>query len=31
MTVKLNKARLKKGFGWFLLVIAATMIFKGLR
>lgn len=30
-TVKLDKAKLKKGFGWFLLVIAATMIFKALR
>lgn len=31
LTVKLDKAKLKKGFGWFLLVIAATMIFKALR
>jgi uncharacterized protein len=30
LTVRLDKARLKKGFGWFLLVIAATMVFKGL-
>jgi len=31
LTVKLDKRRLKAGFGWFLLVIAATMVFKALR
>ena len=31
LTVKLDKKRLKVGFGWFLLVIAATMVFKALR
>ncbi len=31
LTVRLDKARLKKGFGWFLLAIAAAMVFKGLR
>ncbi len=31
LTVRLDKVRLKKGFGWFLLAIAATMVFKGLR
>ena len=28
LTVKLDKNRLKVGFGWFLLVIATTMVFK---
>jgi uncharacterized membrane protein YfcA len=31
LTIKLDKARLKKGFGWFLLVIAGTMVLKALR
>ncbi len=31
LTVKLDKRKLKVGFGWFLLVIAATMVFKALR
>lgn len=30
LTVKLDKAKLKVGFGWFLLVVAATMAFKSL-
>jgi uncharacterized protein len=30
LTIKLDKARLKKGFGWFLLAIAGTMVFKAL-
>jgi uncharacterized membrane protein YfcA len=31
LTVKLDKRKLKVGFGWFLLVIAGTMAFKALR
>jgi len=31
LTVKLDKRKLKVGFGWFLLVIAATMVLKALR
>lgn len=31
LTVKLDKQKLKVGFGWFLLVIAATMAFKALQ
>ncbi len=31
LTVRLDKRKLKVGFGWFLLVIAATMVFKALR
>jgi len=31
LTIKLDKAKLKKGFGWFLLVVAATMVFKAMR
>jgi uncharacterized membrane protein YfcA len=31
LTVKLDKHKLKVGFGWFLLIIAATMAFKALR
>ena len=31
LTVKLDKRKLKVGFGWFLLIIAATMAFKALR
>jgi uncharacterized membrane protein YfcA len=31
LTVKLDNKKLKVGFGWFLLVIAATMVFKALR
>lgn len=31
LTLKLDKRKLKTGFGWFLLVIAATMIYKALR
>jgi uncharacterized membrane protein YfcA len=30
LTVKIDKRRLKMGFGWFLLVIAATMVLKAL-
>jgi uncharacterized membrane protein YfcA len=30
LTVKLDKKKLKVGFGWFLLIIAATMVFKAL-
>lgn len=30
LTVKVDKAKLKTGFGWFLVVIAATMAFKAL-
>jgi len=30
LTVKLDKKKLKAGFGWFLLAISATMIFKAL-
>jgi uncharacterized membrane protein YfcA len=31
LTVKLDRMKLKVGFGWFLLVIAATMLLKALR
>ncbi len=31
ITVRLDKEKLKAGFGWFLLVIAATMVLKALR
>jgi len=31
LTVKVDTRKLKVGFGWFLLVIAATMVFKALR
>jgi uncharacterized membrane protein YfcA len=30
LTIKLDKVKLKKGFGWFLLAVAATMIFKAM-
>jgi uncharacterized membrane protein YfcA len=30
LTLKVNKAMLKKVFGWFLLVIAGTMVLKAL-
>lgn len=30
-TVKLDKKKLKAGFGWFLLTISATMVFKALQ
>ena len=31
LTLRLDKARLRKGFGWFLLAVAATMVFRALR
>lgn len=31
LTIRLDKAKLKKGFGWFLLAVAGTMVFKALR
>jgi len=31
LTVKLDKKKLKVGFGWFLLIIATTMVFKAFR
>ena len=30
LTIKLDNVKLKKGFGWFLLAVAATMIFKAV-
>lgn len=30
VTVRLNKEKLRVGFGWFLLFVAVTMVFKGL-
>lgn len=31
LTVRFDKVKLKKGFGWFLLLVAATMVFEALR
>ncbi len=30
ITLKMNKARLKKGFGWFLMIVAVDMIFRAM-
>jgi uncharacterized membrane protein YfcA len=30
LTIKIDKIKLKKGFGWLLLIVAATMVFKAI-